>query len=59
MAILLNRSTRVIVQGFTGKIGSFHADDMKRYGTKLVGGVTPGKGGQTHLGLPVFNTVKG
>ena len=59
MAILLNRSTRVIVQGFTGKIGSFHAEDMKRYGTKLVGGVTPGKGGQTHLGLPVFNTVKG
>ncbi|RRH86440.1 succinate--CoA ligase subunit alpha, partial [Mesorhizobium tamadayense] len=47
MAILLNRSTRVIVQGFTGKIGSFHAEDMKRYGTKLVGGVTPGKGGQT------------
>ncbi|RVC44994.1 succinate--CoA ligase subunit alpha, partial [Mesorhizobium sp. M4A.F.Ca.ET.090.04.2.1] len=59
MAILLNRSTRVIVQGFTGKIGSFHAEDMKRYGTKLVGGVTPGKGGQTHLGLPIFNTVKG
>jgi len=59
MAILLNRSTRVIVQGFTGKIGSFHAEDMKRYGTKLVGGVTPGKGGQKHLGLPVFNTVKG
>ncbi len=59
MAILLNRSTRVIVQGFTGKIGSFHAEDMKRYGTKVVGGVTPGKGGQTHLGLPVFNTVKG
>ncbi|TIN27251.1 MAG: hypothetical protein E5Y31_14195 [Mesorhizobium sp.] len=59
MAILLNRSTRVIVQGFTGKIGSFHADDMKRYGTKLVGGVTPGKGGQKHLGLPIFNTVKG
>ncbi|RWB63973.1 succinate--CoA ligase subunit alpha, partial [Mesorhizobium sp.] len=59
MAILLNRSTRVIVQGFTGKIGSFHAEDMKRYGTRLVGGVTPGKGGQSHLGLPVFNTVKG
>lgn len=59
MAILLNRSTRVIVQGFTGKIGSFHAEDMKRYGTKVVGGVTPGKGGQSHLGMPVFNTMKG
>ncbi len=59
MAILLNSKTRVIVQGFTGKIGSFHAEDMKRYGTNVVGGVTPGKGGQTHVGLPVFNTVKG
>ncbi|MFU0504471.1 succinate--CoA ligase subunit alpha [Pseudaminobacter sp. NGMCC 1.201702] len=59
MAILLNRDTRVIVQGLTGKIGSFHADDMKRYGTNVVGGVTPGKGGTTHLGIPVFNTVKG
>lgn len=59
MTILLNKNNRVIVQGFTGKIGSFHAEDMKRYGTNVVGGVTPGKGGQTHLGLPVFNTVKG
>lgn len=59
MAILLNRNTRIVVQGFTGKIGSFHADDMKRYGTKVVGGVTPGKGGQNHLDLPVFNAMKG
>jgi malate-CoA ligase subunit alpha len=59
MAILLNSATRVIVQGFTGKIGSFHAQDMLNYGTKVAGGVTPGKGGHTHLGLPVFNTVKG
>ncbi|MCA2380067.1 succinate--CoA ligase subunit alpha [Agrobacterium genomosp. 3 str. RTP8] len=58
MSILLDKNTRVIVQGFTGKIGSFHAEDMKRYGTNIVGGVTPGKGGQTHLGMPVFNTVK-
>lgn len=59
MTILLNSKNRVIVQGFTGKIGSFHAEDMRKYGTNVVGGVTPGKGGQTHLGLPVFNTVKG
>ena len=59
MAVLLNRKTRVIVQGLTGKIGSFHAEDMKRYGTNVVGGVTPGKGGQMHQGIPVFNTVKG
>ncbi|MGK9264342.1 succinate--CoA ligase subunit alpha [Sinorhizobium meliloti] len=59
MSILLDKNTRVIVQGFTGKIGSFHAEDMKRYGTNVIGGVTPGKGGQTHLGMPVFNTVKG
>jgi malate-CoA ligase subunit alpha len=59
MTVLLNRRTRVIVQGLTGKIGSFHADDMKRYGTNVVGGVTPGKGGLVHQGIPVFNTVKG
>jgi malate-CoA ligase subunit alpha len=59
MAILLTRETPVIVQGLTGRIGSFHATEMIEHGTKLVGGVTPGKGGSTHLDLPVFNTVKG
>ncbi|MGY9047084.1 succinyl-CoA synthetase subunit alpha [Puniceibacterium antarcticum] len=59
MSILLNKTTPVIVQGFTGRIGTFHAAEMKAYGTNLVGGVTPGKGGGTHLDLPVFNTVKG
>lgn len=59
MSILLNRRTRVVVQGLTGKIGSFHAADMKRYGTNVVGGITPGKGGLLHNGIPVFNTVKG
>jgi malate-CoA ligase subunit alpha len=58
MAILIDETTRIIVQGFTGKIGSFHAQDMINYGSNIVGGITPGKGGATHLGLPVFNTAK-
>jgi len=58
MTILVDEKTRIIVQGFTGKIGSFHSKEMIKYGSNIVGGVTPGKGGQTHLGFPVFNTVK-
>jgi len=58
MSILLTSGSKVIVQGFTGSEGTFHATQMIEYGTKVVGGVTPGKGGQTHLGLPVFNTVR-
>jgi len=57
MSILVNKDTKVIVQGFTGKEGSFHAEQCMDYGTQIVGGVTPGKGGQTHLNKPVFNTV--
>jgi malate-CoA ligase subunit alpha len=58
MSILIDKKTPVIVQGFTGNIGSFHAKEMIAYGTNVVGGVTPGKGGATHLDRPVFNTVK-
>ncbi|HZP21117.1 MAG TPA: succinate--CoA ligase subunit alpha [Bauldia sp.] len=57
MSILVDKNTRVICQGFTGKNGTFHSEQAIAYGTKMVGGVSPGKGGQTHLGLPVFNTV--
>ena len=57
MSILIDSSTRVIVQGITGREGSFHTEQMKSLGTKVVGGVSPGKGGTTHLGVPVFNTV--
>ncbi|MDP5325027.1 MAG: succinate--CoA ligase subunit alpha [Litorivicinaceae bacterium] len=58
MSILINRDTRVICQGFTGKNGTFHSEQAIAYGTKMVGGVTPGKGGTEHLNLPVFNTVR-
>ena len=58
MSILVNKNTRVICQGFTGRQGTFHSEQAIQYGTNLVGGVTPGKGGQIHLGLPVFNEVK-
>lgn len=58
MAVLVNKDSRIIVQGFTGKEGTFHAEQMINYGTQVVGGVTPGKGGTEHLGKPVFNTVQ-
>ncbi|WP_124951310.1 succinate--CoA ligase subunit alpha [Sulfuriferula thiophila] len=58
MSILVNKNTKVICQGFTGKQGTFHSEQAVAYGTQMVGGVTPGKGGQSHLNLPVFNTVR-
>ncbi|MBQ3072756.1 MAG: succinate--CoA ligase subunit alpha, partial [Oscillospiraceae bacterium] len=58
MSILAGKNTKLLVQGITGGQGSFHSEQMLAYGTKIVGGVTPGKGGQTVLGIPVFNTVK-
>ncbi len=58
MSILVNKNTRVLCQGFTGKQGTFHSEQALAYGTKMVGGVTPGKGGQLHLNLPVFNTMR-
>src|SRR5881296_1384538 len=57
MSILVDKSTRLVVQGITGKEGTFHTKQMVEYGTQVVGGVTPGKGGTTHEGIPVFNTV--
>ena len=58
MAILAGSQTRVVVQGLTGAAGTFHAKQMREYGTKVVGGVTPGKGGTVHEGFPVFDTVR-
>ena len=58
MTVLIDKNSKIIIQGFTGKMGTFHAEEMIKYGSNVVGGVTPGKGGTKHLNLPVFNTVK-
>ena len=58
MSVLIDKNTKVICQGFTGKNGTFHSEAALAYGTKMVGGTSPGKGGTTHLGLPVFDTVQ-
>ena len=58
MSVLIDKNTKILIQGFTGKMGTFHAEEMIKYGSNIVGGVTPCKGGQNHLNMPVYNTVK-